>query len=118
VTRDPFPGMRSGSLEPPAAVCEHVGHEWGSGSECERCGKPSAIPADAVVCRHGVPVHWQPPHDCEYSDRRDQLIPYAEAAADREVPPRKVGRPEDEERYSDDWSRAFHRHMAVLARGV
>lgn len=113
-----------------AAACRTQGHDWaGDGLECARCGKPSAIPR-VDLCRHGEPLHWRSPHDCEYSDAREALIPYAEAAADQDVPEQQALRAgvleratpavrrhleAAVERYAAEWSRAFHAHMARLA---
>ncbi len=112
---------------PPAETCAVEGHEWGDGA-CTRCGKSSALP-HGELCRHGAPLHWRPPHDCDYADAREALVPYAEAAADRDVPrPRSVSRvaleratpavrgilDAESENYATAWNRAFHRHMALL----
>lgn len=100
-----------------AAGCAVAGHRWPPGRDdgpCMRCGKPSSLPADGgPCCRHGVPRRGLfGGHDCAYADARDALIPYAEAAANRDVP----GGDRADRRSA--WDAAFHRHMAALARGL
>lgn len=66
-----------------------------------------------MSCRHNE----GPCHDCSYVDRRNALIPLAEASADVECGGRfKFHRESDI--WAIKWSAAFHRAMTRLMKGV
>ncbi|HEX9052285.1 MAG TPA: hypothetical protein VF841_17280 [Anaeromyxobacter sp.] len=70
-----------------------------------RCG--------VFVCRHGVPARLE--HDCDYTDARDSLIPYAEQMATADTAGMQSW-PDDERQRK--WDQRFHYHMDRLAEAA
>jgi hypothetical protein len=59
-------------------------------------------------------------HDCDYLDRREALIPRAEALADQVAGPPPDGKVESKahHHWSSAWNRAFHAEMSRLSADV
>ncbi len=71
---------------------------------------PATLPrVGRFVCRHGVPRVLS--HDCDYTDAREALIPYAEQMATADTAG-MASWPEDERQLH--WDRRFHFHMDAL----